>query len=221
MWLEEEMRRLVRRGFALVSLAALVLSSAAVADAASGKVSVVNQRGPLVNALFTTFDPSGCIETDTFVTANKPSYQQLPGRPVTTVVAGVSIFVYDWCTDTTILQAVGDSEAFPLGALQVSNQLDRATLSGTLTLTNIDTNATFDVDVNVTWTGTSAIHRDDVNTNDFYGGGCHVLNRWKGSGRTAAASGSVSDGVTNYIAAPTQDAEIGFVIDGFEVINCP
>lgn len=215
------MHALVRSGFALVSLGALILAPAAVADAASSKVSVVNLRGPLVNALFTTFDQTGCIETDTFVTANMPTYQQLPGRPVTTVIAGISIFEYDACTDTTILQAVGDSESFPAGSLQVSKQLDRATLTGTLTLTNIDTNATFDVDINVAWTGTSVIHRDDVNSNDFYGGGCHVLDRWKGSGRTAAAVGSVSDGITNFTAAPTQNAEIGFVIDGFEVIDCP
>jgi len=215
------MRPLVRRGFALASLAVLVVASTAVADAASSKVSVVNLRGPLVNALFTSFDASGCIETDTFVTANQPSYQQLPGAPVTTVVAGVSIFEYDSCTDTTILQAAGDTESFPLGSLQVSKQLDWATLAGTMTLTNIDTNATFDVDINVAFTGTSAIHRDDVNSNDFYGGGCHVLNRWKGSGRTATASGTVSDGATNYTPVAAQDAEIGFVIDGFEVIDCP
>jgi hypothetical protein len=215
------MHALVRTGFALVSLGALILAPTAVADAASSKVSVVNLRGPLVNALFTSFDPSGCIETDTFVTANVPSYQQLPGPPVTSVVAGVSIFEYDSCTDTTILQATGDTEAFPAGALEVSKQLDRATLTGTLTLTNIDTNATFDVDINVAWIGTSAIRRDDVNSNDFYGGGCHVLNRWKGSGRTATASGSVSDGITNYTSVPAPDAEIGFVIDGFEVIDCP
>ena len=214
------MHALVRRGFALGSLVALVLSTTAVADAASSKVSVVNLRGPLVNASFSTFDASGCIETDTFVTANLPSYQQLPGRPVTTVVAGVSIFEYDACTDTTILQATGNTESFPAGSLHVSKQLDRATLVGTLTLTNIDTNATFDVDVNMAWTATSAIYRDDVNSNDFYGG-CHVLNRWKGSGRTALAAGSVSDGSTNFTTAPTQNAEIGFVIDGFEVINCP
>jgi hypothetical protein len=215
------MHALVRSGLALVSIGALVLAPTAVADAASSKVSVVNQRGPLVNASFTSFDASGCIETDTFVTANLPAYQQLPGQPVTTLAAGVSIFEYDSCTDSTILQASGDTVALSLADLQVSKQLDWATLSARLTLTNIDTNATFDVDVNVAWSGTSTIHRDDVNSNDFYGGGCHVLNRWKGSGRTAVASGSVSDGVTNYTAESTENAEIGFVIDGFEVLDCP
>lgn len=214
------MHAFFRLGLAIVSLGALILAPASVADAASAKVTVVNLRGPLVNAVFSVTDPSGCIETDTFVSANLPSYQQLPGPPVTTGVASVSIFEYDACTDTTILDAVGLTEALPAGALQVSKQLDHASLTMTLPMIDIDTGATFGVDVNVVWTGTSAIHRDDVNSNDRYGRGCHVLNRWKGSGRTAAASGSVSDGVTNYTPTTTQGGEIGFVIDGFEVIGC-
>jgi hypothetical protein len=214
------MHAIVRFGLAIVSLTAVILAPAAVADAASAKVSVANLRGPLVNATFSVTDPSGCIETDTFVSANLPSYQQLPGRPVTTGVASVSIFEYDACTDTTILDAVGLTEALPAGALQVSKQLDRASLTMTLPMMDIDTNATFDIAVNVAWVGTSAIRRDDENSNDFYGGGCHVLDRWKGSGRTADASGTVSDGATNYTPTTTQAGEIGFVIDGFEVIDC-
>jgi len=215
------MHPFARSGLALVSLGALLLAPVAVASAASTKVSVANLRGPLVNAWFTSFDPSGCIETDTFVTANTPSYQKLPGPPVASTPAGVSIFEYDSCTDTTILDAAGSTDSLPAGALQVSKQLDRATLTGTVTMTNIDTNATFDVDIDVTFTGTSAIHRDDVNSNEFYGGGCHVLNRWKGSGRVATAVGTVSDGTTNYAPFATENGEIGYVIDGFEVIDCP
>jgi hypothetical protein len=214
------MHAIFRSGLAMVSLGALVVASVSVADAASAKVTVVNLRGPLVNATFSVIDGSGCIETDTFVSANVPSYQQLPSAPVTTGVASVSIFEYDFCTDTTILDATGLTEALPAGALQVSNQLDRASLQATLPMTDIDTGATFSVDVNVVWVGTSDIHRDDVNSNERFGRGCHVLNRWKGSGRNAEASGSVADGVTNYTPEATREGEIGVVIDGFEVIGC-
>jgi len=209
-----------RLGVGVVALGALILAPVSVADAASSKVSVVNLRGPLINAGWSVIDESGCIETDTFVSANVPSYQQLPGPAVTTGVASVNIFEYDSCTDTTILDATGLNENLPASALQVSNQLDRATLQATITMVNIDTNATFDVDVNLSLVGTSRIHRDDVNSNDQYGRYCHVLNRWKGSGRTAAASGTVSDGVTNWTPLTTDNAEIGYVIDGFEVIGC-
>jgi hypothetical protein len=213
------MHAFVRAGV-VMALSALILVPVSVANAASTKVSVANLRGPLINVGFTTLDPSGCIETDTFVSANLPSYQQLPSKPVTTGVASVNIFEYDSCTDTTILDASGLTEDLPAGALQVSKQLDQASLVATIPMLNIDTNETFSVDVNVSLVGTSAIHRDDVNSNDFYGGGCHVLNRWKGSGRTASATGTVTDGVTNYTPDPTDAGEIGYVIDGFEVIDC-
>jgi hypothetical protein len=214
------MKTIFRISVALMSLGALILAPVTGADAASAKVTVVNLRGPLVNATFSVTDPSGCVQTDTFVSANVPSYQQLPGPPVTTGVASVSIFEYDSCTDTTILDATGLADALPASVLQVSKQLDQASLRATIPMTNIDTGATFSVDVDVVWVGTSTIHRDDVNSNDRYGRECHVLNRWKGSGRTAQASGTVSDGVTNYTPETTRDAEIGFVIDGFEVIGC-
>jgi hypothetical protein len=213
------MHAFVRAGV-VMALSALILAPVSVANAASTKVSVANLRGPLINVGFTTLDPSGCIETDTFVSANLPSYQQLPSKPVTTGVASVNIFEYDSCTDTTILDASGLTEDLPAGALQVSKQLDQASLVATIPMLNIDTNETFSVDVNVSLVGTSAIHRDDVNSNDFYGGGCHVLNRWKGSGRTASATGTVTDGVTNYTPDLTDAGEIGYVIDGFEVIDC-
>lgn len=210
------------RAALVVSTAALVvLVPLSAVVAASDTVTIQNNRGPLANAWFSTLDPSGCIETDTFVTANRPTYQQLPGRGTATGIAAVSIFEYDACSDTVLLDAVGENDAVPAAAFQVSNQLDRASLATTITLTNIDTAETFDTTVDVAWTGTSDIVRDHDNTNDFYGGGCHVLNRWKGSGRTADASGRVSDDVTNFTPATSQSAEIGYVIDGFEVIDCP
>jgi len=204
----------------LVSLGLLVLAPFSVVSAATDKVTVENLRGPLINAYFTATDPTGCIETDTFVTANRPTYQQLPGRGTTTVVGGVSIFQYDSCTDTVLLQAVGELDPGSAAIFQVSRQLLWASLKAEVTLTNIDTNATFDVSVDVGLVSTSVIHRDTENSNDRYGRSCHVLNRWKGTGRDAAASGTVSDGITNFTPTASQPAEIGLVIDGFEVIGC-
>jgi hypothetical protein len=210
-----------RGALTVLSLGFLVLSPFSVANAASGNVTVENLRGPLINASFSATDPSGCIETDTFVSANRPTDQLLPGRGTTTGIGAVSIFQFDSCTGTTLLQAVGQTDTLSATDFQVSNQLDWATLRTTITVQNIDTGDTFDVNVNVALVATSVITRDHSNTNDFYGGGCHVLNRWKGSGRTADASGVVSDGVTNFTPVASQGNEIGVVIDGFEVIDCP
>jgi hypothetical protein len=209
-----------RGAIAVISLGLMVLAPLSTASAASGKVTVVNLRGPLVNAYFTSTDPSGCIETDTFVTAQRDTDQQLPGRGTTTGTGAVSIFQYDSCTDTSLLQAVGQTDSLGATQLQISRQLDWAWMKTTVTMTNIDTGDLFDVNVNVSWVGTSDIVRDTENTNDRYSLDCHVLNRWKGSGRQADASGVVTDGVTNFTPIASQPGEIGLVIDGFEVIGC-
>jgi hypothetical protein len=210
-----------RGAVAIVSLSLSVLAPLSLASAATDRVTVENLRGPLINAIFSSTDPTGCIETDTFVSANRDTDQQLPGRGTTTGIGSVSIFEYDGCTDTTILQAVGENDNLAAAEFQVSRQLDWASLHTNITVTNIDTGDTFDVSVDVGLVGIGNIHRDDSNTNDFYGGGCHVLNRWKGTGRDASASGVVTDGVTNFTPAATDSGEIGVVIDGFEVIDCP
>jgi hypothetical protein len=214
------MNECIRGAVTIVSLGLLVLNPSSLASAASDKVTVENMRGPLVNAWFSATDPSGCIQADTFVTAQRSTDQPLPGRGTTTGIGAVSISEYDACTDTTLLQAVGQTDTLGSADLAISNQLDEASLHTTITVTNIDTGDAFDVEVNVAWVGTSDITRDHSNTNDLYGGGCHVLNRWKGSGRDAVAWGRVSDGVTNFTPTVSQAAEIGIVIDGFEVIDC-
>ena len=214
------MNAFIRGALTILSLGLLVLGPHSLASAASTAVDVENLRGPLVNAWFTSFDASGCIETDTFVTATRSTDQHLPGRGTTTGIGAVSIFAYDACTDTSLLQAVGQTDTLGPAELQFSNRLDQAALHTTITVMNIETGATFDVAVDVDWVGTSDITRDHSNTNDRYPGGCHVLNRWKGSGRDADASGVVSDGVTNFTPGPSESAEIGLVIDGFEVIGC-
>jgi len=212
----------IKRGLIASTVTLLVLAPASIAAAATGgKVTTEHQRGPLINASFTSFDASGCIETDTFVTANRPTVHEIPGNATTTGIGAVNVFEYDSCTDTTLLHAVGELDTLSDAQFQVSNQYDWAALHATIPVTEIDTGATFDLRVDVTLVGTSVIARDHENTNDFYGGGCHVLNRWKGSGRTATASGVVSDGVTNFTPVSTDSAEIGLVIDGFVVINCP
>ena len=119
-----------------------------------------------------------------------------------------------------MLQAAGEVDTLSFAAFNVSNQLDEASLQGEIPVTNLDTGEAFTISVDVTWSGTSAIHRDHSNTNDQYPGGCHVLNRWNGSGRTATASGSVTDGLTEFAPTATADAEIGFVHDGFAVMGC-
>lgn len=200
-----------------------VLLPAATAAATGPEIAVENQRGPLVNASFSSpdpSDPSGCVYLEAFVTANSDSVHGQSG-PTVDGVAAVSIDRFDYCTGQLLSQALGQADlSSNPGAFVVSNQLDRASLDLTIAVSDFATGATTDVTVDVTWTGTGAVYRDDENTNDVYSRDCHVLNQWKGTGRDAVASGSVWDGTTNYLPAASQYGEIGLVIDGFEVIGC-
>jgi hypothetical protein len=203
---------------------AAILMPLTSAAAASRKVTVENLRGPLINASFSApdpSDPSGCRVLDAFVTANSGVSQHLP---VTTAVgiAAVNLDTYDSCTGETLFQAVGqiDTTQTPGAVFEVSKQYDVATLKATIPVTDIDTGAISNVTVDITVRGTSDLYRSHENTNVIYSRDCHVLNRWKGTGRDAVASGTVVDGGTNYTPAPSQNAEIGKVVDGFEVIGC-
>ena len=206
------------RKFLVLGVSAFAALAPTTGATAGPLIASTGLSGPLVNAEFVSFDQTGCVETDVFVSANSGTEQDHPGT-LRYGVASVSLFVYDACTDTVVRQAVGLDDALEPGQLQVSQQLDRATLDATIEATDIDTGATFPVHVDVTWTGTSDIHRSHSNTNDLYPG-CHIINRWKGSGRDAVASGTVTDGTTNLIPDASQGAEIGYVVDGFEIIGC-
>ena len=204
-------------------LGATVLMPPTDATAASVKVTAAHLHGPLINASFSApdpSDPSGCVNVDAFVSANSDT-SHLGSTTQPDGVASVSIDAYDSCTGETVFQAVGqvDISQTP-GAFVVSNQYDHATLNATIPVTDIDTGAISQAIVDVTVTGTSDLHRDHENTNDIYSRSCHVLNRWKGTGRDAVASGTVWDGGRNYTPAPSQNAEIGWVVDGFQVIGC-
>lgn len=209
-----------RIGVTVFTVSVLALAAVAPVSAATGKVESAHQRGPLINVSFSSIDASGCIDTETFVTANRTTDYRNDATGATTTIAAVNVFQFNLCTGETLLQLAGDTVSFGPDQFGVSNQLDSAFLRGTITVTNIDTGETSDMDVDVTVTGTSGINRDHSNTNDQYGAGCHVLNRWKGEGRDAAASGSVSQGGENFAPGTSISAEIGFVHDGFVVIGC-
>src|SRR5215475_15598532 len=190
----------------------------AMAGAAGGNVAVMNLRGHLVNAVFSDTEPAGCLHTDVFVTADSGTEQEPPSTQAFDIAA-VSIYKYDSCTNTTLLDATGSDDALAAGDFQVSAQLDKASLVATFTVSDLVSGGSFDVNVNVGWMGVGDIVRNHSNTNEIYPG-CHIINRWKGSGRDAVASGVVSDGVTNFTPGTSQYAEIGFVNDGFEIIGC-
>src|SRR5215470_13803008 len=144
---------LVKSLSVLILIVPAVLAPHAMASAASGKVAVLNLRNHLVNAVFSDTDPAGCLRTDVFVTADSGTEQDLPSTQ-TFALAAVSIYRYDSCTNTTLLDATGSNDTLPAGDFQVLAQLDKASLATTFTVSDLVSSSSFEVNVNVGWTGT-------------------------------------------------------------------
>lgn len=213
------------RILAMMALAGVSVLAPAVANASgtageNTNVSTLVLKGPLANAIFSETDPTGCIETDVFVTSNGEIARQSV-ETYSNGYAAVTIFKQDICNNTLLFSASGEKTSLAPGELVVSNQLDRATLSTTIQMVNDQTQAAFPVTVDLTWVGISDIYRNRSFSNELLGGRCRVIDRWRGTGREADVFGSVSYGATNFTPAGSlQSAEIGDVISGAVVIQC-
>jgi hypothetical protein len=151
------------------------------------------------------------------------SGQCVPGDPVQTdaFVASsssgtfVGLDEYNTCTNTLLLEAFGYTDT---PAIQVSRQLDAATLATTVSLTDYSSCSSFpcagqpydNVSVDLTWTGTGrAIHIvDGFHT---HAPGFTTTSHDSGTFRPATASGAISVGTTNFALLPLQFAQIGLV----------
>jgi hypothetical protein len=176
-------------------------------------------RGESVSAFFTNTD--GCIETSVFVAAAKGVSQNSPepGSPVSQV--GIFISQFDSCTSTLLVSAEGLSSV-PEADFQVSQKLEQATLNTTVTVTNFasDPPASFDVFIDLAWTGIGPLSRQSNNSHFMTPPGCVINNRFHGTSRTAEASGSVSDGTMNYTPQSSVEAFIMSANRGTLIIGC-
>lgn len=175
-------------------------------------------RGDSVSAFFTNTD--GCIETSVFVAATEGVIQRPPGpgSPVTEVA--LLIFQFDVCSETRLVSAEAVTSV-PEADFQVSKKLEQATLNTTMTVTDFaaDPQASFDVFINLTWTATGPLSRQNNNSN-FNNHGCNIHNRFHGTSRTAEASGSVSNGTMNYTPQTSVEAFIMSANNGVVIIGC-
>jgi hypothetical protein len=176
-------------------------------------------RGESVNAFFT--NTYGCIETSVFVAATQGASQSPPGpgSPVSQVVLFISQF--DLCAGERLVSAESVSTV-PEADFQVAKKLEQATLNTTVTVTDFasDSPATFDVFIDLTWTGIGSLSRQSNNSHFITPLGCIINNRFHGISRTAEATGSVSDGTMNYTPQPSTEAFILSANTGTAIIGC-
>lgn len=195
-----------------LALSALVASPAFGAGAETVHFSFTGQSA---SAFFESVDPSGCAVTDVFVFAVDGRVKEA-GRPTVSSEAEIIISQFDVCTDTLLLAAEG-SATLAADEFQIDRQLTTATLDTTIEVFSLLSDMSYPVDVSVSWTGVGPTSRlkDHFQIKDPV----FKFNvRFAGTFRDAEASGTVSDGTTNFAPEPAIFANFASVKNGEVVI---
>jgi hypothetical protein len=186
----------------LLAVFALMLGTFSQHTAASAEA---RQKYWNVSTFISSTDPSGCISTTVSVFAYEQVIlgQPSPGSPDSAV--HLLIKQFDTCGGRILL----DAEAFSSLAdsdLQISGNLASATLNTTVTAYDAVSNSYFDVLIDLMWTGTGSLLHYNGHFKDIWpGAGCKELEHSNEALRYAEASGTVSDGTTNFASGSSYD----------------
>lgn len=190
-----KMTRVTSCLFVLVlSLLALAFAAGVpTAHAASPTTFEFKSQGLSATASFDNLSPDGCIDTFADVDAS-----QSTAHNQTFSSAFVFIGVANVCTNTPLLEASGFTTT---ADFQIDPKLLSASLNTTISVTDALTNNTFNVSVSMAWTSTSAIAHEDQ-TFHLHTKAFTENSHFNAAFRDANASGTVSDGTTNYTPSP-------------------
>lgn len=203
----------------MVILALLVVTFGqhTAASAGGGGGGSYKFKGRSADAFFSSTDSSGCIITDVGVFASRGVLQSPPGPGSAAAFTSVFISQYNACTGEQLLAADGSSVAGT--DFQVDKKFNSATLSTTVNVFDYESNLSFDVDINLTWIATGPLTRQLGNTH-YDSPGCKLHTHFNDRSRPAEASGSVSDGTTNFTPEPSSGATLFSTKIGTVVIGC-
>ena len=195
--------KLLRVTVLLLALVAIACSTPAHA-AAAGKATVFKFHSLTA---FADFDStSGCIETFAEVDGTQSD---------TSPEADVYIAQFDNCTGTLLLEAFG-STFNP--TFQVGGKLASASLSATISVFDDVSNTTFPVSVSMTWTATGALSHE-IGSQHFHTKNFIENFHFNDTFRDASASGTVSDGTTNFTPCSSVFAQIASFKSGDVTIS--
>jgi hypothetical protein len=181
---------------------------------------IFHSRGQSAWAFFSTTDPSGCVVTNVFVFASEEGFRSPPEPGETSSWTEFAVSQFDVCTEP--LTVLLDAEGFAVlsdSAFQVSRNLDSVMLHTTGIAFDEVTRTRFEVSIDLTWTGTGRLtHRNS--TTHFNNPDCHINAHYNNPYRDAQASGSISDGTTNFTPEPSLLAEISSINYGVVFVGC-
>lgn len=208
--------RVVTISVAVLSVAGLMLALLLPGTTQAAQ-DVVQFRREGVQAEFQSVDGSGCIFTSVFVLASKEFVRYPPGPKSTTPFAQIGINQYDSCTDTVLMTASGFS-TLAAADLLVGGKLESAKLTATINVFDYVSGSPFDVFVDLSWTATGPVVRENLHDN-FHSHDFTFNLHSNGTNRPATASGSVSAGATNFAPNPSVGASIFSAKAGEVVIS--
>ena len=183
----------------LLSLIAFAFTTSAPrAHAASGTTFVFRFHGMAAQANFDNVSPDGCIDTFVFVDGFQNTFNKQTS-------SGADVFIgqFDLCTNTQLLGASGFTSN---PNFQIDKKLLSASLSATISVTDFVSSSTFNVAVSVAWTSTSAIAHE-ISSFHFHTKAFTENGHFNADFRDANASGTVSDGTTNFTPSPSVFAQ--------------
>lgn len=206
-------RRLGRLAAVLgVSVAiAAQAAPAGAAGATDGGGSHYSFKGQLAEAEWVSRDESGCVVTDTYVSAVDGRVKFESGRPDAESYVFVGTLRYDECARQMISLAVGRSD-LAAEAFQV-DRFETASLAATVEMSDVVNGGSFPMQVQLTWTGYG--DRERARTHLIIDYPDYQLNsRFNGTMRAASTAGLLSDGTTNYASGSQVYGAIASVNSG-------
>lgn len=159
----------------------------------------------VADAVFRDFSAGGCVETEVFIFAHSGVNDLKPE-------ASVKITRYNYCAVDEDMEDLLDATGTVIlskNSLKTDSASHSASLSTTVTLHDSVSGKDIQFPLNVVWSGTSDLMKSNI---DFFyqvpGAVFRTKDKFNSASRLAQASGSLSDGFTNYIPGVSEDAEI-------------
>jgi hypothetical protein len=171
-------------------------------------------RERAANAVFSSFDPSGCVETFVFVFGAEQAVKEGPGKPSTGPLAVVQLFEFNVCTnELRELFGITDDATF-----QVSKKLTEAHLQATIPGFDFVNGEEVPVVVDLVWAGAGELGSQSDRFR-LKLPGVMVTEWFKGTFRPAQVSGTVTVGGENVATDPIDAVIFRARFGRFEVVR--
>ena len=167
-------------------------------------------KGGAAFASFQSTDSTGCIVTQVFVTDTLDTEHDPPGSPQYVPNFSIEVNQFNLCNGIPLISAQGVTTTF---TSNIAHNLSSASLNATVGLFDFISGNTLNVTFNLNWTGTGDVQHGTV-ASHYNANGTTINTVANGAFRLGQASGTVSDGTTNYAPLPSVSAVLANNKDG-------